>query len=226
MKRSRWLSILLLLLFWAVSAEAASNEAVKRSNFGGELLKQGRLEEAAAEFQRAVDADPNFATAYLNLGYALDKLSRRDEAIAAYKKGVVLDPRSAFGFNNLGVLSDQAGRHDEAIQALETALQLEPSNASIQQNLQHARKNKALLQERQDMIADLQQQAAARPTDPVPARELLRLYAIAGQQDQALEWLQKTLARGWRDIQGLKADRNLAAFIRTDPRFSALLEGR
>jgi tetratricopeptide (TPR) repeat protein len=90
MTRLRGLSALLLLLAWVLSAGAASNEAVKRSNYGGEILKQGRLEEAATEFQRAVDADPNFATAYLNLGYAFEKLSRRDEAIAASKKGVSL----------------------------------------------------------------------------------------------------------------------------------------
>jgi tetratricopeptide (TPR) repeat protein len=65
----------------ASPAPAKSEEAVKRNNFGAELLKQGRLEEAIREFQRAVEVDPTYAAAAFNLAYAYDRGGRIEERL-------------------------------------------------------------------------------------------------------------------------------------------------
>ncbi|HSC70285.1 MAG TPA: tetratricopeptide repeat protein, partial [Candidatus Methylomirabilis sp.] len=89
-----------VLLLGAAVAQAASNEAIKRNNFGAELSKQGRLEEAIVELRSAIQADPGYAAAHLNLAYVYDRLGRADEAIAAYQKAIALDPKNAAAFNN------------------------------------------------------------------------------------------------------------------------------
>jgi hypothetical protein len=64
--RSNLAAVLATTLFLAGTvALAASNETIKRNNFGAELVKQGRLDEAIVEFQSAVQADPRNAAAQI-----------------------------------------------------------------------------------------------------------------------------------------------------------------
>ncbi len=215
----------LALFAGAPAVHARSNDAVKRNNVGAELLKQGKLDEALAEFQQAVTLDPGFAVAQLNLAFTYDRLGRADEAIAAYKKAIELDPKNGTACNNLGVLYQKEGLYDEAIGAFEKALRIEPSNPVTLQNLENARKNKAIVQEREARIAEAKKQAEARPKDPRAAYNLARVYASFDQKDQALEWLSNALQLGFDDFELLKADPVLAG-LRGDPRFSKLLRER
>jgi len=214
-----------LILLGASRGEAASSDAIKRNNFGGELIKQGKLDEALAEFQQAVTLDPSFAAAQVNLAYTYDRLGRADEAIAQYRKALELEPGNVFGHNNLGVLLDKKGLYDEAIGIFERALKIDPSNATVQGNLANARKNKAIIQEREARIAGARKQVEANPKDPRAAYNLARVYAALDMKDQAFEWLGKALQLGFDDIRFVREDPALAG-IKTDPRFGKLLEGR
>ena len=46
------------------------------NNYGGMLLAQGKIEQAVACFQRAIQCDPTYATAYNNLGNVFMRLQR------------------------------------------------------------------------------------------------------------------------------------------------------
>src|SRR5438876_226133 len=50
--------------------EAAPDSAVARSKLGVALAQQGRLDEAIAEFSKALQLHPTYASAYSNLGNA------------------------------------------------------------------------------------------------------------------------------------------------------------
>ena len=214
-----------VLLLGAAAAQAASSEAIKRNNFGAELSKQGRLEEAVAELRLAIQADPAYATAHLNLAYAYDRLGRTDEAVASYQKVIALDPKSAAAFNNLGVLYTKKGKYDEAIQLLEEALKLDPANATLKKNLENAKSNREVLQEQEARIAEARKQTEARPKDPRAAYNLSRAYASSHMKDEALEWLDKALQLGFDDIRFAREDPALTD-LRGDPRFARLLERR
>lgn len=225
MRSMKILSAMALVLLAAGAAQAAFNEAVRRNNFGAELVKQGRLEEAVAEFQVAVKADPQYAAAQVNLAYTYDRLGRADEAIAAYKQATALDPKNATAFNNLGVLSAKKGLTEDAIQVFEQAVKLDPTNATFQKNLESAKTNRNILNEREARIAEARKQAEARPKDPQLAYELARVYASFEMQDQAFEWLGKALQMGFDDIRFVREDPVLLG-LRQDPRFARLLQGR
>jgi tetratricopeptide (TPR) repeat protein len=214
-----------LALFGIAVAQAASSEAVKRNNFGSDLVKQGRLDEAAIEFRRAVELDPDFATAQANLAYTLDRLNRAEDAIPAYQKANALDGKNATILNNLGVLYTKKGQYDEAVQALEQGLILDPTNASIKKNLENAKASRSTLQEREARIAEAKKQADAHPSDPRTAYNVVRVYAALGQHDEALQWLAKAMELGFEDFGFLKADPALAS-LRGDPRYVGLLKGR
>jgi Flp pilus assembly protein TadD len=213
------------LLVAGTAALAANNEAIKRNNFGAELVKQGRLDDAVTEFRSAIQSDPRYAAAHANLAYAYDRLGRVDEAIAAYKDTVALDPKNAIAFNNLGVLYLKKNVYEDAIQAFEDGLKGDPSNALLQQNLASAKKNKDILKEREVRIAEARKKADAAPKDSQAAYDVARVYASFDMQDQAFEWLEKSLRLGLDDTKFVREDPVLLG-LRRDPRFARLMEGR
>jgi tetratricopeptide (TPR) repeat protein len=216
---------MLMVLLGAIHVQAKSDEAVKRNNFGADLLKQGRLEEAITEFERAVEMDPSYAAAYFNLGYAYERRDRIDDAITQYKKAIQLEPGNVLGLNNLGVIYDKKGLYEDAIASYEQALKIDPSNTTVQGNLANARKNKSIVEERETRIAEAQKQVESRPKDPRAVYNLARVYAALDMKEQAFEWLGKAMQMGFDDIRFVREDPALAA-IKTDPRFMKLLEGR
>jgi TolB-like protein/DNA-binding winged helix-turn-helix (wHTH) protein len=71
---------------------------------------------AAQEEQRAIDLDPNNATAHQWWGYLLRAEGRYDESIAEMKTALALDPLTANKKQSLGATLYQAGHYDEALQ--------------------------------------------------------------------------------------------------------------
>ncbi len=213
------------LLVAGTAALAANNEAIKRNNFGAELVKQGRLDDAVTEFRSAIQSDPRYAAAHANLAYTYDQLGRADEAVAAYKEAVALDPKNAIAFNNLGVLYLKKGSYEEAVQAFEQGLKADPTNALLQQNLASAKKNKGILKEREDRIAQARKKADAAPSDARAAYDVARVYASFDMQDQAFAWLEKSLRLGLDDTKFVREDPVLLG-LRRDPRFARLMDGR
>jgi len=53
-----------------------------------ELANLGRLEEAAAQFDRLLADHPNYCYGYFHGGRALEKLGRTDDARALYRRGL------------------------------------------------------------------------------------------------------------------------------------------
>jgi tetratricopeptide (TPR) repeat protein len=215
---------ILVVFATAPAVRARLDEAVRRNNFGAELLKQGKLPEAIAEFRQAVTVDPAYPAAWRNLGFALDKAGQVDEAVTAYQQAVALEPE-VNTLNNLGVLYDKKERYREAIQAFEKALKLDPGNATVQKNLEQARQNQGILQERQARITQAKQEAEARPRDPRAAYNLARVYASFDETDNALTWLAKALQLGYDDLDFVRTDPVLAG-LRKDPRFEQVFEKR
>ena len=209
----------------AAELEAASDEAVQRNNLGASLLQQGKVDEAVAEFQKALALDPKYTAAHLNLGYAYDRKGQIDEAMAQYQKVIALEPGNVFAHNNLGVLYDKKGLYAEAIKEFEQVLQVDPSNATARDNLERAKSSKGIAQEREERFAQARKEVEARPNDPRAAYNLGRLHASFGEKNQALEWLAKALELGFDDVKFLKDDPALVP-LKDDPRFMGLLKGR
>ena len=216
---------LCVLTLGPLDVRAGSNEAIQRNNLGASLLQQGKLEEAVAEFRKAVELDPKYVAAHLNLGYAHDRHGQTEEAVAQYRKVVDLEPGNLFAHNNLGVLYDKKGLYAEAIKEFEQVLQVDPSNATARDNLERAKSSKGVAKEREERFAQARKEVEARPNDPKAAYNLGRLYASFGDKEQALKWLAKALELGFSDFKFLKDDPALAP-LREDPSFTRLLEGR
>ena len=77
-----------------------------------------RTDDAAREYQRAIDLNPNFAAAYGYLGFTLAMAGRSDEEIGHLEQAIRMsshDPQNAIFNNALAVAHYLAGRYTEAI---------------------------------------------------------------------------------------------------------------
>jgi tetratricopeptide (TPR) repeat protein len=206
MLRSIGIVPIVALLLSSSIASASSREAVERVAAGKKFLDQGKVESAIFEFQKAVSIDPTYGAAQLNLGQAYERVNQSDNAIDAYRKTIELEPKNFYAHNNLGVLYDKNGRYDEAIAEFKGALKNDPNNAIALKNLETAKKNKVVVQERDAVIARAEKDAEAKPNDPNPAYQMARVYATYGNKEAAIEWLGKAIQKGYKDFAYLKAD--------------------
>ncbi|HEX3067224.1 MAG TPA: tetratricopeptide repeat protein [Thermoanaerobaculia bacterium] len=68
----------------------AQTDAQKVAKLQGKIAKG--LENAAADFERAVKNDPSLYQAYSELGFTLRKMGKFDESLAAYDKSLSIEP--------------------------------------------------------------------------------------------------------------------------------------
>jgi tetratricopeptide (TPR) repeat protein len=95
-------------------------------NLAFALERQGRFDEALAEYREALRLEPRSYQIHNSYGNLLGKMDRPDEALAEYREAIRLNPQIPFLHNNLGAELARLGRFDEAMNAFTNAAQLDP----------------------------------------------------------------------------------------------------
>jgi serine/threonine-protein kinase len=156
-------------------AEAHTSLAYVRMNFDSDLTA------AAREFERAIELNPNYATARQWYSRCLVTMGRYDEAINESGRAVALDPLSVVTIAEHGGVYSDAGRLDEAVAECRRALDLEPHFGLAHYILAGA----YLRMKRYDAAIAEAREAWQDGHDP---RSLVRVglcYASAGRLDDA-----------------------------------------
>ena len=102
---------------------------------GLEFFDRGEWDKAVSVFQRALDKDPELASAHNNLGILFKKKGQVEQALSHYRKAVDLVPASAEIYNNLGILLREMGRFQEAEKVYLVALRIQEDFAPAYFNL-------------------------------------------------------------------------------------------
>jgi Flp pilus assembly protein TadD len=88
---------LAMLLFLASGATLAADETADRQiDFGLKVAQKGLWQEARFRFERAVQADPQNASALNNLAVSLEQMGEFAGARKAYEKALELKPDDAY----------------------------------------------------------------------------------------------------------------------------------
>jgi len=133
-----WLSVernkdyLSALAIWTDTVAERPDNARARYNLGNALHAiPGRLPDAVAQFEAAVQFHPDSSLAHYNFAGALNDSGRIPEAMAQYEEALRLDPNNAQAHNNLGsaLLINRPDQLSEAIGHFEKALQIDPNYA-------------------------------------------------------------------------------------------------
>jgi tetratricopeptide (TPR) repeat protein len=90
-----------------------------------------RLDEAAAEYKRALELDPSSRVANQSLADLLRSSGKADDAIALYRKQLLAQPADKAARNGLILAQLEAGQLEDGKRALDETLQTEPRNLSL-----------------------------------------------------------------------------------------------
>jgi tetratricopeptide (TPR) repeat protein len=132
---------------WTQALTCTTGNDVAHINLGASFFKKGRVDEAIAEYQKALEINPRSVGAHFDLGNALRKKGSVDEAITQFQSALRIDPKLALTHINLGIALFQKGKVDEAITQYQEALELKADNVEAQVNLANALRQKGKLDE-------------------------------------------------------------------------------
>jgi Tfp pilus assembly protein PilF len=175
---------------WAHTLACTTGNYLAHSNLGNALVQTGKVDEAIAHYQSAVQINPRYVDARFNLGNAYLQKGNADKAITQYQKALEIQPDYAVAHLNLGNGFSQQGRLDQAISQYQAALEIQPAYAEAHFNLgicfgQLGRMNEA--------ISEYQKALETKP-DHAEARYNLGLaFARQGRMDEAISEYQRAL---------------------------------
>ena len=205
---------------------------------------------AESEFKRAIELDPDYATAHHWYSEYLAMRGQEQEAMIEIKRAQELDPLSPVINTTLGERLYLARRYDEAIRQLQKTLEIAPDFGPAHYTLGLAfeqkgmyedaifelRQARAISDSSQNVLASLghtlalagQKGAAHRILDELLAKDDPVPYAIAviyqglGEKQQTIGWLKKVKDKKDALDMMLKLDPRLDN-LRDDPGFQGLL---
>jgi tetratricopeptide (TPR) repeat protein len=107
--------------------------AVTKNNFLahyclGLVLSHTYPDEALAEYQKSVDAYPDYADAQRELGLLLSNGSHFSNAIVHLERAIQLDPQNSWTYHGLGITLFEMGRAGDAVPPLLKAVEIDPQN--------------------------------------------------------------------------------------------------
>ena len=183
------------------------------------LLAMGRLDDARAEMQRALQLDPLQLIINVNLGRIDYYQGRYDEAIKQYQRALVLDENFVRTHLRLGLAYVQQGRFQEALAEYQRAREIGGDTPQINAHIAHVLAVSGKKTEALAAIAKLQELSRRQY---VPPYDIALAYVGLGEKDKAFESLEAAFTDHSTEMIYFKVDPMLAP-LRSDPRYENLL---
>jgi TolB-like protein/DNA-binding winged helix-turn-helix (wHTH) protein/Flp pilus assembly protein TadD len=197
------------------------------------LAEMGRLGEAVAEINRAVDLDPLAVEQRANAGLMYTIAGDYDRGIEYLQSALEVSPHSAQYRVYLGTAYALKGNYPQALAEIRTSMEkatyLGGSGLATPRGLRDDPRLIALIGwvdalsgHRGEALGISRQLRTVAANDPEVARELAGIYAALGDKDQAFLWLERTYQLDRTVLGDLKCAPELEN-LRSDPRFQDLL---
>jgi serine/threonine-protein kinase len=228
------------------AVELDGNLAEGHAALGYVLLQQGDEAGAERELERAIALNPSYVTARHYYSVVLCLRGDLDRAIDEVRRALQLDPLSGVVNLNLGRYLYWARRYDDAVAQLRRTLELDPESVNAHFWLGYAYLQKSMPEQavaahtkvedlypdaldytygavgRKEEARQILSQVEGRET-PGPAFAISIVYVGLGENDLALDWLEKSFER--EEIGGALHARYDPVFdpLRGEARFQELL---
>lgn len=163
-----------------------------------------QLDTARKYYERAAKANPRYSEALNNIGTIYYAKKNYPRAIRYYRRALKISPNSASIYSNLGTALFARKKYKEATEAYEQALALDP-------NVFENRSNFGTTMEDRNVAERAKYHYY-----------IAKMYAKAGRNDLAIQYVRKALEEGFKDKKKLEEDPEFEA-LRKLPEFQELL---
>jgi tetratricopeptide (TPR) repeat protein len=177
-------------ILWRTTIDRNPGSWMAYGNLGCLLLKQGRVDEAIACDQKALELNPQYSEGFNNLGVALFQNGRVDEAIAQYQHALSIRPDDWEVCYNLGNALFQKGNMTEAIGCFQKAVKLQPASADARCHLGNAFFQTGQLAQ---AVLYYEQALQVNPDSLEAQNNLGSAFLQQGKLDQAIVHFQQSL---------------------------------
>jgi TolB-like protein/DNA-binding winged helix-turn-helix (wHTH) protein/Flp pilus assembly protein TadD len=188
-----------------IQAKAAAVKAVQLDDSSSEAhASMGHIlhnydwdfESAEREFKRAIELNPNYATAHHWYSHYLMQLGRSEESLAQARLAQELDPLSPFINNGLARQYYLSRQYDKAIAQCQVVLQMDSTYLPARTQLALAYEQKGMLTEAVSAMEQARKLAGEKTDLPMVHALLAHAYALAGRRSDAQSELNVLTAIG------------------------------
>jgi tetratricopeptide (TPR) repeat protein len=159
-------------------------ERVRVYNARGVLWKRkGDYDRAIADYNAAIELDPEYHYAYYNRGISYFERRDIDRAIADFTRVIRINPKYAQAYNNRGTAYKEKQDYDQALSDYDQAIKVNPKDASFYNNRGVAWKNKG---EYDRAIADYNEAIRLNPKYAIAYSNLGNVYYSKSEYDRAI----------------------------------------
>jgi len=183
------------------------------------LMSMGRTSESIAEMNRAHDLEPLSISMNFSLGWRLYMAREYDQAIEQLRNTIDMDPDFVLPHLVLGQAYEQKKMYDQAIAELRRAAEISKSSPPAIAALARTYAVSGRTGEARTLLDQLMEQSKKRYVSPF---YVAIVYAGLGENDRALDWLDKAYADHSNAIVFAKVDPQLDT-LRATSRFQSLL---
>jgi tetratricopeptide (TPR) repeat protein len=169
-----------------------TEDAEAWSGLGDVCQTQKNLQQALANYEKALSLKPDLLYTLLNAGQAADKLDQQSQAEAYYRRAVQLDGQSPEALNGLGLALAKQGHPEEARKLFEQAITLRRDYSGAINNLGvlYIQQGKV-----SDAIAAFEYGVRVAPDEDILYLNLGRTYTRLGNIEKARQVMQALLDR-------------------------------
>ena len=163
--------------------EDNENQAVAFNSRGIAYSMKNQQDQAIADFNQAIQLEPDYAGAFSNRANAYAARGEFDRAMADYNRAIQLKPDDGDAYNYRGVAYAVMGQFDKAIADFDRAIQLKPENAGALNNRGSAYDS---MGEYERAIADFDKAIELKPDDAEAYSNRGNAYTDEHQYDKAI----------------------------------------
>ncbi|MCC8362911.1 tetratricopeptide repeat protein [Lysobacter sp. A6] len=209
----------------AVVLDRESAEA--HASRGLALLISERYDDAEREFDTAITLNPNLFDAWHYYGLACSSRGDYEKAAKMYARAAEVSPTDfqvplflAQTLASLGRKQDEMRVRLGALGTLERHIKLNPHDTRA---LYFAAQNLYRVGERDKAVQMAEQALKQAQDEPVVLYNVACFYAEQGDQERAIDLLERAVSLGWGDRAWMEHDSDLDP-LHGHPRFQALIE--
>ena len=204
----------------ALALHLDPNSPIVRTRYAvSELMPHGRLEEAVAELECALDVDPLSPLARGWLGIMLVLSRHYERAIEEGRKVLLVDPNFFGAYFVISVCHRYQKKFEDSIAAQRKAVELSGGAAGMLGWLGLTLAGNGEIDEARDVLQRLN---AMAEQGYVPSTSLAWIHLGLGELDAAFQWLDRAVDECDQFMMPIKSYAFLDP-IRSDPRFLSLL---